>query len=104
VSVALAWPLLAALALLAADALRGAHGCGPVDGFGAFCAFGTGAFGKGAIGWPIAAALCAAALGTFVCARWFRRRLGGCTGDTLGATQQFSELAMLLAWAAVRHA
>jgi len=28
-------------------------------------------------------------------ARWFRRRLGGYTGDTLGATQQVTELAIL---------
>lgn len=30
-------------------------------------------------------------------ARWFRHRLGGYTGDTLGAVQQVSELAILLA-------
>ena len=29
-------------------------------------------------------------------ARWLRLRLGGYTGDTLGATQQFSELALYL--------
>ncbi len=34
------------------------------------------------------------------CARWFRRRIGGFTGDTLGATQQWCELAVLLALAA----
>jgi adenosylcobinamide-GDP ribazoletransferase len=34
-------------------------------------------------------------------ARWLRRRLGGFTGDTLGASQQLGELAMLLAWVAV---
>jgi adenosylcobinamide-GDP ribazoletransferase len=31
---------------------------------------------------------------------WFRRRLGGYTGDTLGATQQLAELAFYLAWLA----
>ncbi|WP_205833031.1 adenosylcobinamide-GDP ribazoletransferase [Azohydromonas caseinilytica] len=36
--------------------------------------------------------------------RWLRRRLGGFTGDTLGASQQFSELAALLAWLAVMEA
>lgn len=50
--------------------------------------------------WPsvigaVAAGLVVAAL----CARWFRRRLGGFTGDTLGATQQWCELALLLALA-----
>jgi adenosylcobinamide-GDP ribazoletransferase len=38
------------------------------------------------------------------CARWFRRRLGGYTGDTLGATQQLTELLILLAWLAVTGA
>jgi adenosylcobinamide-GDP ribazoletransferase len=31
-----------------------------------------------------------------VCAGWLKRRLGGMTGDTLGATQQLSELLVLL--------
>lgn len=37
---------------------------------------------------------------TLWCARGLRRRLGGFTGDTLGATQQLVELAGLLAWLA----
>jgi adenosylcobinamide-GDP ribazoletransferase len=41
-------------------------------------------------------ALASAAVAATVCARWLRRRLGGFTGDTLGATQQISELALLL--------
>lgn len=45
-----------------------------------------------------ALAACAAATGW--CAAWLRRRLGGFTGDTLGATQQIVELAGLLAWLA----
>ena len=32
--------------------------------------------------------------------RWFERRLGGYTGDALGATQQLTELAFYLGWAA----
>ncbi len=32
--------------------------------------------------------------------RWLRRRLGGYTGDTLGAGEQFGEMAVLLAFAA----
>jgi len=43
-----------------------------------------------------AAALAALAVG-WACGRWFRRRLGGVTGDTLGAAQQSSELAVILA-------
>ena len=45
------------------------------------------------------AALCAAGVAAW-CARWFLRRLGGYTGDTLGATQQWAELAVYLALAA----
>jgi adenosylcobinamide-GDP ribazoletransferase len=41
-----------------------------------------------------------AALAAAACARWLRRRLGGFTGDTLGATQQIVEGACLLAWLA----
>ncbi len=42
-------------------------------------------------------AVLAAAGVTAWMARWLTRRLGGYTGDTLGATQQFSELAIYLA-------
>ncbi len=38
------------------------------------------------------------------CARWFRARLGGYTGDTLGATQQLTELLSLLGWLALSAA
>ena len=34
-------------------------------------------------------------------ARWLHQRLGGYTGDALGAMQQFSELAVYLSLAAV---
>ena len=37
-------------------------------------------------------------IGTVWSIRWLRRRLGGCTGDTLGATQQVTELLVLLGW------
>ena len=48
--------------------------------------------------------LALAAASTVVCARTWHRRLGGYTGDTLGATQQIAELAVLLGWlAAWRH-
>lgn len=46
-------------------------------------------------------AMLACAVVTLFCTRWYRRRLGGYTGDTLGAAQQFSEAASLLAWLAV---
>ena len=41
-------------------------------------------------------ALAAAALATLLAARYFLRRIGGYTGDSLGATQQVSELAFYL--------
>ncbi len=57
--------------------------------------------------WPWRVAL-AAAVSSLGCAgvvarlaeRWLRRRLGGFTGDTLGAVQQVCELCGLLAWLA----
>jgi len=39
----------------------------------------------------------AAAVGCAACGAWLRHRLGGHTGDGLGATQQITELLMLLA-------
>jgi len=45
----------------------------------------------------VATAVVAALVTTGACAPWFMRRLGGFTGDTLGAVQQWSELAVLLA-------
>lgn len=53
---------------------------------------------------PVTLGLMIAAIGAACCARWFRRRLGGVTGDTLGATQQVTELLLLLTWSAVWHA
>ena len=37
-------------------------------------------------------------LATLASARWLQRRLGGYTGDALGATQQVTELLLLLGW------
>ena len=55
-------------------------------------------WGSGALGWrPLLAALLAVVVGGLVCARWFTRRLGGYTGDTLGAAQQVAETTVLLA-------
>jgi adenosylcobinamide-GDP ribazoletransferase len=44
-------------------------------------------------------ALVAAAAVSLLLAIWLGRRLGGCTGDTLGAVQQTAEIAFLLAFA-----
>ena len=46
----------------------------------------------------VLASLSFAVAGTVWCARWLRRRLGGYTGDALGATQQITELLVLLGW------
>lgn len=48
----------------------------------------------------LASAVAAAALVACMCGRWLLRRLGGYTGDGLGATQQWCELAVYLALAA----
>ncbi len=50
---------------------------------------------------PVAAGLLAVIVGAAWSARWFRRRLGGVTGDTLGAAQQLTEVLLLLTWSAV---
>lgn len=61
-------------------------------------------------GWPmrtlwqaLAWGLLGAALVLVFCLAWLKRRLGGFTGDTLGASQQLAELATLLAWLHVVH-
>ncbi|MEL6236153.1 MAG: adenosylcobinamide-GDP ribazoletransferase, partial [Pseudomonadota bacterium] len=51
--------------------------------------------------WPAAiTGLAAAAILTAVFRRWSLRRLGGHTGDTLGAAEQLAQTALLLAVAA----
>ncbi len=74
VAVTVGWAVLLAALLVAQNPAHGAH---------VLVAFLLGAAGTG---WSI---------------RWLRVRLGGYTGDTLGATQQITELAMLLGWLAV---
>ncbi len=49
------------------------------------------------LGWRALPALVLAAALTVGLALWFRRRLGGYTGDCLGAVQQVTELGILLA-------
>ncbi|MEK8029941.1 adenosylcobinamide-GDP ribazoletransferase [Ideonella sp. DXS29W] len=56
------------------------------------------------LAWPagrLAGALLACLLVVWVMRRWLAKRLGGYTGDALGATEQLSEIAVLLAFAAV---
>ena len=48
-------------------------------------------------GWLILKIAIACTLTTWLLQRWLRKRLGGMTGDCLGACQQLNELAMLLA-------
>lgn len=50
--------------------------------------------------WQLLLSAASAVAVAALCARWFLRRLGGYTGDTLGATQQWAELAVYLALAA----
>lgn len=52
----------------------------------------------------LSAAWLAAGAVALLAARRLRRRLGGYTGDTLGATQQIAEIMCLLSWLAVAHA
>ena len=52
---------------------------------------------------PVLAGLLGLAGMVLWCGRWFQGRLGGFTGDTLGASQQLGELAALLGWLAVLH-
>ena len=49
----------------------------------------------------MAGSVVAALLVTGGMAQWLTRRLGGYTGDTLGASQQLSEVVILLVWLAV---
>ena len=77
-----------------------------VDGLGLRVASGWAALAAGvAVLYMPATALAAAAVACFTVTLWMahrlQRRLGGYTGDTLGATQQYSELAVYLAVLAV---
>lgn len=51
----------------------------------------------------VVTSLVLSAIGTTWSARWLRRRLGGYTGDALGATQQINELLVLLGWLGMAH-
>ncbi len=45
---------------------------------------------------PLSLALLAVVITRYVCVGWFSRRLGGYTGDSLGACEQLAEIAFLL--------
>ncbi|WP_240635959.1 adenosylcobinamide-GDP ribazoletransferase [Caldimonas tepidiphila] len=70
-------------------------------GWVALIALALRAWGGGALLAPMAAAAAGTLLAGAWCAGWYRRRLGGYTGDTLGAAQQLSEIAAYLGWLAV---
>lgn len=58
------------------------------------------AWGLGASAFTLACAALGVVLLAAFCVRWYRQRLGGYTGDTLGAAQQLCELAAYLGWLA----
>ena len=51
----------------------------------------------------LAAALLMLGVSTLLASRWLKRRIGGYTGDALGALQQVAEVMVLLAWLAVAY-
>jgi adenosylcobinamide-GDP ribazoletransferase len=53
--------------------------------------------------WALAAGAVSAAVATGIAAGYFRRRIGGHTGDCLGAVQQLTELAFLIGGLAAIH-
>jgi adenosylcobinamide-GDP ribazoletransferase len=53
------------------------------------------------VGWALAAGAMGAATVAWIAASYFRRRIGGHTGDCLGAVQQVTELCFLMAGLAV---
>ena len=96
---AMVW-LMAALPPARVDGLAAA--AGRPDRRVVMLASGVGVAIAAVVAGPLAAAsqvLVAAALAALL-ARWFQQRLGGHTGDTLGATQQLVEAALLIAWVA----
>ena len=60
------------------------------------CTYLTGAFDARGLVTAIIAAIVAAEITALLAAAYFRRRIGGYTGDCLGAVQQLTELAFLL--------
>jgi adenosylcobinamide-GDP ribazoletransferase len=66
-----------------------------------WCALLAAALAAWGLPWPrLLLAVAAAALAAVAMRQWLRRRLGGYTGDGLGATEQLAEIAVLLAFTA----
>ena len=103
-----AWSRVAADALLRAlpyagdaEQAKAKHMAQQLDATGLFVALAWAALAAlcASPWWPapmLAAGALATAATAWLMARWLRQRLGGYTGDTLGATQQFSELVVYL--------
>ena len=100
VFVALAWVLLLSLLLI-----TGARSVGETDDLlvASDAEPVAAAVFVSALESSIAAGIGALGVAAMIAARWLRRRLGGFTGDTLGAVQQVSEVVALLAWLAVAY-
>ena len=90
-------PLVACIAVVASASNS------PAAGAGALARLTTGA-GPGVIAASLTAAAILSALAalatTALLGAWYNRRLGGYTGDTLGATQQITEIVFYLTWLA----
>ena len=100
VCVALGWVLLLSLMLVA-----GAHYFSDLEQAALPDAdeYSTAAVFTLAMEYALLAAAAAISLAAWLAARWLNRRIGGFTGDTLGALQQVSEIVSLMAWLAVAH-
>ena len=100
VCVALGWVLLLSLMLVA-----GAHYVSDAEEMliTSTDEYSTAAVFTRAMEYALVAAVAAISLAAWIAARWLTRRIGGFTGDTLGALQQVSEIVSLMAWLAVAH-
>ena len=100
VCVAMGWVLLLSLMLVA-----GAHYVSDAEEMliTSTDEYSTAAVFTRAMEYALVAAAAAISLAAWIAARWLRRRIGGFTGDTLGALQQVCEIVSLMVWLAVAH-
>ena len=100
VCVALGWVLLLSLMLVA-----GAHYVSDAEEMLSTSTdeYSTAAVFTRAMEYALVAAVAAISLAGWIAARWLTRRIGGFTGDTLGALQQVCEIVSLMVWLAVAH-